>query len=57
MTKLKLSLLSLLAAIMLTACRTQADKVSHNLSLEADSFNNVRQITVINAIQGDTLFQ
>lgn len=36
---------------------TQADMVSHNLSKEADSFNNVRQITVINCLQGDVLFQ
>jgi hypothetical protein len=31
--------------------------VSYNLSLEADNFNNVRQITVINCLQGDILFQ
>lgn len=35
----------------------QADMVSYNLSLEADSFNDVRQITVINCLQGDVLFQ
>lgn len=35
----------------------QADMVSYNLSLEADNFNNVRQITVINCLQGDILFQ
>ena len=43
--------------LCLTACQTQADKVSYNLSLEADNFNNVRQITVINCLQGDVLFQ
>ena len=42
---------------LLTGCQTQADKVSHNLSLEADNFNNVRQVTVINCLQGDVLFQ
>lgn len=36
---------------------TQADKVSQNLSQEAENFNVVRQITVINCIQGDVLFQ
>ena len=36
---------------------TEADKVSYNLSQEADNFNDVRQITVINCIQGDVLFQ
>lgn len=40
----------------LTGCR-EADRVSYNISLEADNFNTVRQITVINCIQGDVLFQ
>lgn len=35
----------------------QADRVSYNLSQEADNFNNVRQVTVINCLQGDVLFQ
>ena len=36
---------------------TQAERVSRNLSKEADNFNVVRQLTVINCITGDTLFQ
>jgi len=41
-----------------TGCEErQADMVSYNLSLEADNFNNVRQITVVNCLQGDILFQ
>lgn len=40
----------------LTGC-TEADRVSQNLSQEADSFNVVRQLTVINCIEGDILFQ
>ena len=43
--------------LCLTACQTEASKVSRNLSLEADNFNNVRQVTVINCLQGDVLFQ
>lgn len=35
----------------------QAEMVSYNLSREADNFNVVRQLTVINCIQGDVLFQ
>lgn len=35
----------------------QAERVSRNLSKEADNFNVVRQLTVINCITGDTLFQ
>lgn len=43
---------------ILAACDgRQADQVSYNLSLEADNFNVVRQLTVINCIQGDVLFQ
>ena len=38
-------------------CERQADKVSYNLSKEADNFNIVRRITVINCIQGDVIFQ
>ena len=45
-------------AVMFSGCEErQADMVSYNLSLEADNFNNVRQITVINCLQGDILFQ
>lgn len=43
-------------AMALTGC-TEAEKVSHNLSQQADNFNDVRQITVINCLQGDVLFQ
>lgn len=41
---------------LLVGC-SQAERVSHNISQEAANFNTVRQITVINCIQGDTLFQ
>lgn len=36
---------------------SQAERVSFNLSQEADNFNVVRQLTVINCTTGDTLFQ
>lgn len=53
--------LFLLVAMMVTAsttgCGTEAERVSYNLSQEADNFNDVRQITVINCLQGDVLFQ
>lgn len=48
--------LVLLAAFMLTGC-TEAERVRENLSQEADNFNIVRQVTVIDCITGDTLFQ
>ena len=41
----------------LSGCETEAQRVSYNLSQEADNFNIVRQLTVINCIQGDVLFQ
>jgi uncharacterized lipoprotein YehR (DUF1307 family) len=42
----------------LTGCDArEADRVSYNLSQEADNFNVIRQLTVINCIQGDVLFQ
>lgn len=47
----------MLTALFLTGCETEADRVSYNLSQEADNFNDVRQITVINCLQGDVLFQ
>lgn len=45
-----------IGCVSLTGCR-QANRASWNLSKEADNFNVVRQITVINCIQGDVLFQ
>ena len=45
-------------AVGFTGCeQRQANMVSYNLSLEADNFNIIRQITVINCIKGDVLFQ
>ena len=41
---------------MMSGC-TQAEMASFNLTQEADNFNIVRQLTVINCIKGDTLFQ
>ena len=48
---------AVIMAVALTGCETQADKVSYNLSKQADNFNIVRQLTVINCIEGDVLFQ
>lgn len=44
-------------AATLAACSTEADRVSYNLSQQADNFNDIRQVTVINCLQGDVLFQ
>lgn len=58
MKKLLTILLALVICVAFTGCdQRQADDVSYNLSLQADNFNDVRQITVINCLQGDVLFQ
>ena len=57
MKKIIVSLISvILVCLFLFGC-TEAERASYNLSQEADNFNDIRQITVINCIQGDTLFQ
>lgn len=60
MKNLKRILIAILISALMFAmcgCGKQSDRVSYNLSKEADQFNIVRQITVINCIQGDVLFQ
>lgn len=52
-----MTLMIVVSVVSLTGCETQAQRVSYNLSQEADNFNDVRQITVINCLQGDVLFQ
>ena len=56
MKKIFIAILVIVAVMGFTGC-DQADRVSKNLSKEADNFNVVRQLTVINCIQGDVLFQ
>lgn len=55
--KKRIAVILFASAVALTGCQRESDKVSYNLSLEADNFNDVRQITVINCLQGDVLFQ
>jgi hypothetical protein len=58
MRKILCIALILTVVVMLCAgCDTQASRVSYNLSQQADNFNDIRQITVINCLQGDVLFQ
>lgn len=45
-----------MAAVGLVAC-SEASRVESNLTKEADNFNVVRELTVINCLQGDVLFQ
>lgn len=55
--KKSLLAIAMLSVLLFAGCTTQADRVSENLSKEADSFNVIRQLTVINCIEGDVLFQ
>lgn len=56
--KILVALLASVMMLVLVGCdQRQADDVSYNLSLRADNFEDVRQITVINCLQGDVLFQ
>lgn len=45
-----------LLAFLICGC-TEASRASYNLSKQADNFNDIRQVTVINCLQGDVLFQ
>ena len=56
MKKIGILIGSIILMLCMTGC-TEADRVSHNLSLQADNFNDIRQLTVINCLQGDVLFQ
>jgi hypothetical protein len=47
---------ALIPTCLFASCR-QSDRVSENLSKEADNFNIGRQVTVMNCIKGDVLFQ
>ena len=50
-------LLLIVCVLFIAGCDTQASRVSYNISQQADNFNIVRKLTVINCIQGDVLFQ
>lgn len=50
-------ILSTAIALSLCGCGDEASRVSYNLSRQADNFNDIRQVTVINCLQGDVLFQ
>lgn len=54
--KIVAAIIAISAAAGITAC-SEASRVEYNLTNEADNFNVVRQLTVINCLQGDVLFQ
>ncbi len=56
--KLVVLLIALLTALLLcTGCYNEADRVRDNLAKEADAFNCVRRVTVVDCITNEVLFQ
>ncbi len=52
-----LKILLIVSIVFVLSGCTEAEMASYNLSQQADNFNIVRQLTVINCIEGDVLFQ
>ena len=57
MKRILILVLVLVLALSFISCEGQAQKVSHNLSQEADNFNIIRQVTIVHGITGETMFQ
>jgi hypothetical protein len=57
MKKIIVLAITLVLLLTLAGCGTQASRASYNLSKQADNFNVVRQVTIINCIEGEVLFQ
>lgn len=58
MKKVVLAILaSLLIAIALVGCDREADRVSYNISQDADNFNIIRRLVVINARTDRPMFE
>lgn len=54
--KITLIMLIIVLVVTLAGCR-QADRVSHNVSKEADNFNVIRRLTVLNARTDKPMFE
>ena len=57
MKKKAIAILTVVMMIVFLVGCSEASRVESNLTKEADNFNVVRQLTVINCLQGDVLFQ
>jgi len=57
MKKKIISIIMIMYLLILISGCSEASRVSSNLSKEADNFNVVRQLTVINCITNEVLFQ
>lgn len=54
--KMGMVLIMVMLVLILGGCR-QSDKVSYNVSQEADNFNVMRRFTVINAVSDKPVFE
>ena len=57
MKKKAIAILTVVVMMVFLVGCSEASRVELNLTKEADNFNVVRQLTVINCLQGDVLFQ
>ena len=57
MKKKAIAILTVVVMMVFLVGCSEASRVESNLTKEADNFNVVRQLTVINCLQGDVLFQ
>lgn len=49
--------MAVMLALGMAGCGTEASRVNYNLTQQADNFNVVRQLTVINCIEGTFCFK
>ena len=56
--KKKISMIVMLMLVVLLLCScTEAGKVRHNVSKEADNFNVMRRVAVLNTVSGEPVFE
>lgn len=56
--KRKISLVVVLMLVVLLFCGcTESEKVRHNVSKEADNFNVMRRVAVLNTVSGEPVFE
>lgn len=53
----KIAIMVVITALVLVGCGREADKVSHNISKEADNFGVVRRLSVVSAINNEPIFE
>lgn len=57
MKKIISLMLVVIIVFSITGCETEANRVSYNVSQEADNFNVVRRLTVLNARSDKPMFE